>query len=78
MNNLVSFIAILIVVSVIINLSKDYDDTDDVINEKRSGFVLYTDHLTGCQYLRTGIFGNTFPRLDGTKRHIGCINQGVY
>lgn len=29
------------------------DDTDPP--DGRSGLVIYTDHLTGCQYLSTGI-----------------------
>lgn len=49
-----------------------YDDTDDVVNKKRSGLVLYTDNKTGCQYLSPGLFGNLSPRLDGQGRHLGC------
>lgn len=43
------------------------DDTDPP--EGRSGMRLYTDHLTGCQYLG-GAWGGVTPRLDGSGRHI--------
>lgn len=43
------------------------DDTDPPGG--RSGLIIYTDHLTGCQYLRSG-FGGLTPRMDGSRRHI--------
>lgn len=49
-----------------------YDDTDDKAKRERSGMVLYTDHGTGCQYLRGGLLGGMTARLDGEGRHVGC------
>lgn len=46
-----------------------YDDTDP--EGSRSGLVLRTDHLTGCQYLTTTQGGIT-PRLDRNNNHVGC------
>lgn len=43
-----------------------FDSTD---GDSRSGLGLYTDNLTGCQYLSAGGFGIT-PRLDKAGRHI--------
>lgn len=40
-----------------------YDDTDDRASGTRSGLALYTDHLTGCQYISLGKRAIT-PRLD--------------
>ena len=45
-----------------------YDPTDDMrkgqLTGRRSGLTLYTDHQTGMQYVKGGIFGGTTPRLD--------------
>ena len=49
-----------------------YDDTDDKVNGTRSGMVLYTDNLTGCQYLKAGLIGGITPRLDVNGNHVGC------
>lgn len=46
------------------------DDTDNPTTGARSGMSLFTDHGTGCQYLRAG--GNLIPRLDGNRNHKGC------
>lgn len=45
------------------------DDTDKSFF-KRSGLVLYTDHKTGLQYIKGGLFGNMIPRLDQHGRHM--------
>ena len=49
-----------------------YDSTDNPIAKERSNLTLYTDHATGLQYIRGGIFGGLQPRLntDGTHRTI--------
>jgi len=47
-----------------------YDSTDDIQNRSRSGLLLYTDHLTGCQYLKGGILGGITPRLDRSGKQI--------
>jgi hypothetical protein len=64
----------LIVYVVVGFLTMPYDDTDDRANKERSGLVLYTDHGTGCQYIKPGsLFGGGLtPRLDGDGRHVGC------
>lgn len=45
-----------------------FDDTDNKrLGEmfgKRSRLALYTDHLTGVQYVSAGLFGGITPRLD--------------
>ena len=46
------------------SLLQPYDDTDNAEEGERSGFRLYTDHGTGCQYLRAGVFGGVVPRFD--------------
>lgn len=46
-----------------------FDDTDNHTTGERSGVSLYTDHLTGCQYLGT-LFGGITPRLDQHGNHI--------
>jgi len=57
---------------ILIIISNPYDDSDNPEIGERSGFTVYTDHLTGCQYLRVGIFGSATPRLDGDKNQVGC------
>lgn len=49
-------------------------DNTDVSYWERSGMRLYTDNLTGCQYLG-GLFGAPTPRLDATGEHV-CIKAG--
>lgn len=48
-----------------------YDNTDDSLNRERSGLIIYTDHLTGCEYLGS-FFGGPTPRLNSNGNHIGC------
>ena len=59
-------------VCILLNQLRPYDSTDDVVGEKRSGLALYTDQLTGCQYVKGGYFGGTTPRMDRTGRQI-CV-----
>jgi len=44
-----------------------YDVTDDYrpgkLFGKRSGLSVYTDHATGIQYVKAGLFGDITPRL---------------
>ena len=47
------------------------DDTDPGLWGARSGMSLYTDALTGCQYLSAGTSGIT-PRLNKEGAHVGC------
>lgn len=60
------------IVLIVVDWSRPYDSTDDAENGERSGMVLYTDNMTGCQYLEAGIIGGMTPRLDGTGKHVGC------
>lgn len=48
------------------------DDTDNIADQKRSGLKLYTDQLTGCQYISAGLFGGLTPRVDAKQQHLGC------
>ena len=52
-----------------------YNDTDNVAEEERSGLYVYTDHGTGCQYLKAGFSSSLVPRMDG-KGHVGCRLAG--
>jgi len=45
------------------------NDTDPAWPD-HSGLKLYTDRLTGCQYLGTG--GSLTPRLSNGKTQLGC------
>ena len=47
-----------------------YDNTDNLVTEKRSGLRLYTDYGTGLQYIKGGMFGSMIPRLDKSGKHI--------
>ena len=44
-------------------VEQQFDDSDDLKNGKRSGLMIKTDWLTGCQYLVTTNLSIT-PRLD--------------
>lgn len=44
-----------------------YDDSDSP--PRRSGMVIYKDHLTGCEYLGK-FFGGVTPRLDTNGRQV--------
>lgn len=46
---------------------------DDSDGEKRSGMIVYTDALTGCQYVGT-ILGSITPRLDKDGK-IVCVKK---
>jgi len=50
--------------------SMTYDNTDNLVTEKRSGLRLYTDYGTGLQYIQGGMFGSMIPRLDENGKHI--------
>jgi hypothetical protein len=66
---LIILIMVIVAVSLVANHFRwGYDDTDDKrpgqMFGKRSGLTLYTDHMTGVQYVKTGLFGATHARLD--------------
>jgi len=54
-----------------------YDSTDDKragrMFGKRSGLTIYTDNLTGVQYIKGGLFGGVHPRLDKDGKPILAI-----
>jgi hypothetical protein len=69
---------------VLLPMFQPYDDTDDPYIGPmtrtlgyggRSGLGLYTDHKTGCQYVKAGFFGGTTPRLDENGKQI-CRVRG--
>ena len=72
--NVILFLVVLVIGDYALSFIPYYD-TDDDLNEIRSGMSLYTDHLTGCQYLKAGFFGSGMPRLNGAGEHIGCISK---
>lgn len=69
---LMIFIAAIVVISLAGNYFRwGYDDTDDKrpgkMFGKRSGLTLYTDHSTGVQYVKCGLFGGVTPRISKDK-----------
>ena len=51
------------------SMQSSRDDTDPP--DGRSGMRLYTDSLTGCQYLATP-YGSLTPRLNASGNQMGC------
>lgn len=51
-----------LVFTLILDWFTPYDDSDDKQAKERSGLSVYTDHLTGCQYLGK-TFGPPTPRM---------------
>lgn len=45
-------------------------DSSDKSFWNRSGLTIYTDNLTGLQYMKGGMLGGITPRLDENGRHI--------
>lgn len=68
-------VAVVYLVARIADQVRPYDSTDPP--NGRSGLILYTDHLTGCQYLARPIAGSMTPRMDGRGRHVGCKEGGA-
>ena len=67
-SEVIIIIAIVFVIYKITTLP--YDDTD--FGDERSGLSLFTDNLTGCQYLKAGLFGGITPRLYSDGSQVGC------
>lgn len=64
---------VIIVMSIVIwvvDIATPYDNTDDKENSVRSGMSLFTDNLTGCQYLSGGLFGGITPRLNADGKQV--------
>ena len=66
------FFIFLFFVFVIESMPRLYDDTDNAQEGERSGLKVYTDNLTGCQYLKAGLFGGMTPRRNKANEHVGC------
>lgn len=66
------FLSAYVIVSAV-NLVAPYDDSDPPGG--RSNLMIYTDHLTGCQYLSAGLHNALFPRLDTNGKQI-CNKDG--
>ena len=59
------FLIILIMLSYLSDYYKiGFDDSDNNITHERSNLKIYTDHLTGVQYIKFGMFGPVINRLD--------------
>lgn len=68
-------LACIIIVSIVGAGIKNWDiDSTDTSDDERSGMSLYTDALTGCQYLGAG-FGGITPRLDKDGHHVCSEGQ---
>lgn len=63
---MINALIIAVVLAVMLTAARfaPYDSTDDITNSKRSGLSIYTDHATGVQYVKAGIFGGTVVRVD--------------
>lgn len=67
---IMSIMIIIVVVSfVAAYLITDNTDTD---GWHSSGLSVYTDNLTGCQYLGGGLVTSITPRLNGSGKQVGC------
>lgn len=66
-------IAFVLVVWLITNYISGNYDRNSSDGKKRSGMILHTDALTGCQYLSKSFFSPLLPRkaADGVS-HQGC------
>lgn len=74
MKTLIKLLVFVLLVSILYDFfrtTNPYNDTDDILNKKRSGMRLHIDHNTGCQYLSRA-FGSLTPRLLPDGKHFGC------
>ena len=62
------FLCILLLLLTQIPNKLPYDSTDNAKTSTRSGFTLYTDYGTGCEYLKIGF--SLTPRLDSNGKII--------
>lgn len=56
-----------LLVVIVVGYYLPHDDSDPV--NGRSGLGVYTDNLTGCQYLAT-LFGSPTPRMDRNGKQV--------
>jgi len=65
---MMNFIVAIAIIGAVVWHWPDYDATDDIQNQKRSGMTIKVDFETKCQYLSSyGLFGlgaSLTPRLD--------------
>ncbi|PNX50997.1 MAG: hypothetical protein BV456_04835 [Thermoplasmata archaeon M8B2D] len=71
---LVTFVIFLYIIAIIIqyifnHYNIGFDNSDDFVNNERSGFKIRTDHLTSLQYIETRK-GHIIPRLDENGKHM--------
>lgn len=55
---------VVLVIILLLPQPHKYNDTDNITKHKKSGLTLYTDFGTGCQYIKSGVFGGLSPRYD--------------
>ncbi len=71
MSKLILFFVIFFAAFTMLQFFTPYDTTDNIAKKRHSGFILYTDHLTGCQYLQAGLLGGGItPRLGRDGKQI--------
>lgn len=69
----IAALAILVsILYVAVTYERPYDGTDWPDMRLRSGLTLYIDYGTGCHWVKVGVFGNLFPRLNSNKEHV-CV-----
>jgi len=68
MKTFATMITCVVLASLFIGWLNDKDDTDPF--KGRSGLSVYTDALTGCQYLKGGLIGGITPRLDASGKQV--------
>lgn len=71
MDNFLAIVGAIIIVALLLFFFPLYERDDTDPPNGRSGMLLYTDALTGCQYLSQRRIGLT-PRVDGKGKHVGC------
>lgn len=69
----VTALSILLLILMVSIWPAPYNDTDDSETGTLSGLSVYTDNLTGCQYIKAGLVGGISPRLDHEGHQLGCF-----
>lgn len=65
---ILGMLALAAAVVVLLTACSQRDDSDPP--EGRSDLIVYTDHLTGCQYLRSSSYSGITPRLAADGKQI--------
>lgn len=67
-------VALLLVVGILVGAGvfarSGHNDSDPPGGH--SGLTVYTDNLTGCQYITAAVLSTPNPRMDGTGHQVGC------